>query len=214
MMFNTNLNLGNLNIPKYSKEDIEGTYSFMNNIFPEEIKEYEENRKNNDFIEDDCLEIRYIVFENIFTNVDEDGKIELFVYLDEEKTKKEYLFNFNMNKNMDITIKYNDKIPIFVDFYNEQKRGNLKCTISWDMNYCLTKKDEKIIKKQIEAKLYDIEDYSRNYYKMLSDYEYYLYSQEFELKKQIQRDIEESKNYELELMNSEDNSDGEFEDDC
>ena len=215
MMLNTNFDVSNLNMPKYSKKDIEETYSYMKNMFPEEIKEYEEEKKNNVFIEDDCLEIRNITFESIFTNVDENKKIELFVYLDEEKTKKEYLFNFNMNKNMNITIKYDDKVPIFVDFYNEEKRGNLKCTISWDMDICFSKKDEKMIKKQIEAILYDIEDYSRNYYKMLSDYEYYTYSPEYEFKKQIQRDIEESKNYDLKMEselldlyeNSDDNSD-------
>lgn len=182
MMLNTNFDASNLNMPKYSKKDIEETYAFMKYIFPEEIKEYEEGKMNYDYVEDDCLETRNITFENIFTNVDEDGKIELFVYLDEEKTKKEYLFNFNMNKNMDITIKYDDKVPIFIDFYNEEKGGNLKCTISWDMYNCLFKKDEKLIKKQIEAILYDIEDYSKNYYKMLSDYEYYTSTPEYEFK--------------------------------
>lgn len=217
MMLNTNFDASNLNMPKYSKKDIEETYAFMKYIFPEEIKEYEEGKMNYDYVEDDCLETRNITFENIFTNVDEDGKIELFVYLDEEKTKKEYLFNFNMNKNMDITIKYDDKVPIFIDFYNEEKGGNLKCTISWDMYNCLFKKDEKLIKKQIEAILYDIEDYSKNYYKMLSDYEYYTSTPEYEFKKQIQRDIDESKNYDLklesELMDYENNSEDDSEDD-
>lgn len=216
MMLNTNFNANNLMLPTYSEEDIKETYAFMKNIFPKEIKEYEESKENYDFIQDDCFEVRNITFNNIFTNIDKDGKIELFVYLDEEKTKKEYLFNFNMNKNMDMTIKYDDKVPIFVEFYNEEKGGKLKCTISWDMYTCLSRNDEKKIKKQIEAVLYDIEDYSKNYYKMLSDYEYNLYSPEFELKKQIQRDIEESKNYDLklesELMNSEDNSEDDSED--
>jgi hypothetical protein len=214
MILNTNFDANNLSLPRYSKKDIKETYAFMKYIFPEEIKEYEEGKMNNDFVEDDCLETRNITFENIFTNVDENGKIQLFVYLDEEKTKKEYLFNFNMNNNMDMTIKYDDKVPIFIDFYNEEKGGNLKCTISWDMYVCIFKKDEKMIKKQIEAILYDIEDYSKNYYKMLSDYEYYTSSPQYEFKKQIQLDIEESKNYDLklesELMDYEDNSENDY----
>ena len=197
-MLNTNFNVSNLNLPKYSEKDFTETYDFMKYLFPEDIKKYEESKLNKkDFVEDDCLEVRNITFDNIFTNVDEDEKIELFVYLDKERTKKEYLFNFNMNKNMDMTIKYSDKIPIFVEFYNDGEGGNLKCTISWDMYTCLSKNDEYLIKKQIEAVLYDIEDYSKNYYKMLSDYEYNLYSPEFELKKQIQQDMEESKIFDL-----------------
>ena len=181
----------NFETQAYSEEDIMDSYNFMKEMFPDEVKKYEEERENREFVEDDCLEIRTFTFDYIYTQMSDDGEIDIFVYLDENN--KEFLVDFDMNKNMDITIKYQDRIPVDVSFFNEESGGNLKCTVEWDTYLYLTKKDEHLIKKQIEAILLNIDDYRRKRQLYLDDYDYYCTDDYLEFLFANRKDIEESK---------------------
>ena len=193
------INFETLTTPKYSEKDIRDTYNFMKEMFPDEVKKYEEERENREFIEDDCLETRTFTFDYIYTQVNDD-EIDIFVYLDENN--KDFLVHFDMNKNMDITIKYQDKIPIDVSFFNEEAGGNLKCTVEWDTYLYLTKKDEYLIKKQIEAILLDIDDYRRERQRIIDDYDYYCMEDNLDLFLAKKNDRKESEKFAKEPDNS------------
>ena len=206
----------------YSKKDFDEIYEFMKFINKEEIDKYEEeygNRKIT-FVEDDCLEEKEFVFEDIFTKLDDDGKILLYVKL--EDGSNEYLFNYNMNKYEDITIKYEGQ-EIFISFYNSEKEGNLKCIIEYSMYWKPSKKDFFCIKKMIEAMLYDIEEYCEFYINFLIDRDIQEMKRDHELDAKIQNDIkmsEEMDEIEIELLEQqikneekEENEDSEDEED-
>ena len=190
-LVHSKINFETLATSKYSEEDIRNSYNFMKEMFPDEVKKYEEERENREFVEDDCLETRTFTFDYIYTQVSDDGEIDIFVYLDENN--KGFLVHFDMNKNMDITIKYQDRIPIDVSFFNEESGGNLKCIVEWDTYLYLSKKDEHLIKKQIEAILLDIDDYRRKRQLYLDDYDYYCTDDYLEFLLETRKDREESK---------------------
>ena len=189
-------------IPKYSRKDFDEIYEFMKFINKEEIEKYEEeygNRKIN-FVKDDCLDEEVIVFEDIFTDIDDNGKISLYVFL--EDGSREYLFNYNMNKYEDISIKY-ERQDVDVSFFNSEKGGNLKCLIYYSMYWYPSKGDIFSIKKKIESMLYDIEDYCKFYINFLADRNLAELKRDYELEEKIREDIrmaQETDEIEIELL--------------
>ena len=128
--FNNRINFNEK--PSYSQQDLDEALAFMKFFQEEELLEYEKKKAvksetkreyNNDFLEE-----KNLTFEDIFTELDDKGNISLYVKL--ENNKKEYLFEYDMNRNQDIMISY-EKNEINVSFYNTEKEGNLKCIISY-----------------------------------------------------------------------------------
>ena len=154
----------------YSQQDLDEAFVFMKFFQEEEFFEYEKKKAiesetkreyNNDFLEDKSL-----TFEDIFTELDDKGNISLYVKL--ESNEKEYLFEYDINRNQDVVISY-EKNKVNVSFYNTEKGGNLKCIISYSKDLYPSKKDIFNIKKIIESMLYDIEGYSSFYFNYLID---------------------------------------------
>jgi len=209
-MNNNKINFDNLGLPKYTENDLNNSYEYMKCLFPDEFEEYEKSKLTSTYIYDDCLEFREFVFDNIYVNLNDD-KIELYVYSDIKRTKKIFLKNFDMNKHMDITIKYFDNIYIDVSFYNDEQNGNLKCVAEWNMFYYLKKTDEKMIKKQIEALLYGIDDYVKNYIKNVENIQHNYTLDYYDMKDEIEYDIEQLEKYSKHPDNSDYHFDSESE---
>ena len=186
----------------YSQQDLNEAFAFMKFFQEKEFLEYEKMKAvesetkreyNNDFLEEKSL-----TFEDIFTELDDKGNISLYAKLD--NNKKEYLFEYDMNRNQDIMISY-EKNEINVSFYNTEKEGNLKCIISYSKYLYPSKKDIFNIKKIIESMLYDIEEYSSFYFKYLIDKQI----------NEIDRDLAEGLNDDIDMAEEIDEKEAEFQ---
>jgi hypothetical protein len=152
-------------MPKYTEQDYIDIVNLFTEMFPEEYTEYKKSSSEKKIREP--LEAEYdkheFVFKDIYTQMSEEKGIELYVLV---KGEKQYLY-YDMNKDSDTYVMFDDRIPVEVEFFNTESGGNLKCNVYYDSYISFSNNDLKIIKKSIEAILYDIEEFSKNYFKAI-----------------------------------------------
>jgi len=180
-------------LPKYTEQDYTDIVNLFTIMFPEEYAEYKKSHSEEKIRKP--LEAEYdkceFVFENIYTQLSDENGLELYVLVNGEK---QYL-HYDMNKNSDTYIMFDDRIPVEVDFFNTESGGNLKCYVYYESYICFSKNDLKIIKKYIEAILYDIEEFSKNYFKAI-DYMNLKYCNDEVQEEENEDDLDEHDDYE------------------
>lgn len=152
-------------MPKYTEQDYAEIVNLFTTMFPEEYAEYKKSRSEKKIREplETDYDKREFVFENIYTQMSDENGLELYVLVND---KKQYL-HYDMNKNSDTYIMFDDRIPVEVEFFNTESGGKLKCNVYYESYIGFSKNNLKIIKKSIEAILYDIEEFSKNYFKAM-----------------------------------------------
>ena len=152
-------------MPKYIEQDYVDIVNLLTDMFPEEYAEYKKSRSEEKIREplEAEYEQREFVFDNIYTQLTDENGLELYVLVNGEK---QYL-QYDMNKNSDMCVMFDDRFPVEVEFFNTESGGKLKCYVYYDTYVGFSKNNLKILKKTIEAILFDIEEFSKNYFKAL-----------------------------------------------